>query len=143
MAALPDGRASDTFTKQHVNRGSVGSPRVSKGKLRKPNREYDWLPSLTVGLLTRFPIMSVYDDRPLSLDEVSTYPLASRESKVTVKDFAQPIAKDSSLADYLASLPNILAVQGLRDLAQRIRVARESRKPIICRSMSVRCHGQR
>lgn len=76
--------------------------------------------------------MSIYDDlQPLSLDNVSTYPLASRESKVTIKDFAQPITEDSSLKDYLASLPNILAVQSLRELAARMRGARDRRKPII------------
>jgi len=77
--------------------------------------------------------MSIYENdlQPLSLDNVSTYPLSSRESKVTVTDFAQPINEDSSLKDYLASLPNILAVPSLRELAERMRRARELRKPII------------
>jgi hypothetical protein len=76
--------------------------------------------------------MSIYEDlSPLSLEEVSTYPLASRASKVTVKDFAKSVSEGSSLVDYLATLPNILAVQSLRDLAERMRVARASRKPII------------
>jgi len=76
--------------------------------------------------------LSIYEDlRPLSLDEVSTYPLASRPSKVTVKDFVTPVNENSSLADYLSSLPNILAVQSLRDLAARMRRARKLKKPII------------
>jgi deoxyhypusine synthase len=75
--------------------------------------------------------MSIYDAKPLSLEKVRTYPLASRPSKVTVKDFAKPIGEDSSLRDYLSSLPNILAVQNLRELAARIRRAKESKKPII------------
>jgi hypothetical protein len=77
--------------------------------------------------------VSIYEDdlRPLDLDGVSTYPLASRPSKVTIKDFAQPITENSSVKDYLASLPNILAVQSLRDLAARMHRARELRKPII------------
>jgi len=75
--------------------------------------------------------MSIYEDRPIILDEVSTYPLASRESKVTIREFARPINDDSSVNDYLASLPNILAVQSLRDLAARMRRAREQNKPII------------
>src|SRR5438128_5297320 len=76
--------------------------------------------------------MSIYENlQPISLDEVSTYPLSSRPSKVTVKDFASPIAEKSSLRDYLAALPNILAVQSIRDLAVRMRRARELRKPII------------
>ncbi len=69
--------------------------------------------------------------RPLDLEKVSTYPLASRRSKVSLKDFAQSVSSDSSLNDFLRSLPNILAVQSLRQLAQRIRRARELNKPVI------------
>jgi hypothetical protein len=76
--------------------------------------------------------MSIYEDlQPISLDSVSTYPLASRPSKVTVKDFAKPITEDSSLRDFLESLPGLLAVQSIRDLAFRIRRARALAKPII------------
>lgn len=75
--------------------------------------------------------MSIYDLQPISLDRVTTYPLASRPSKVTVKDFATPVTENSSVSDYLTSLPNILAVQSLRDLATQIRRARDLHKPII------------
>lgn len=77
--------------------------------------------------------MSIYEDnlRPLSLKDVSTYPLASRPSKVTVTDFARPLAKDSSLKDFLKTLPDILAVQSLRELASQIRRAKTLQKPII------------
>lgn len=76
--------------------------------------------------------MSIYEDlQPINLDKVRTYPLASRQSKVTVKDFATPVTENSSVSDYLASLPNILAVQGLRELVAQIRRARDLGKPII------------
>lgn len=76
--------------------------------------------------------MSIYEHlRPISLDKVSTYPLASRPSKVTVDDFASAITADSSIQHYLASLPNILAVQSLRGLAMQIRRASQLQKPII------------
>ena len=71
------------------------------------------------------------DLQPLALDKVSTYPLASRPSKVSLDDFARPAQADSSLKDFLQSLPNILAVQSLRELVARMRRARESQKPII------------
>ena len=74
---------------------------------------------------------SIYDDQPLDLDKVKTYPLASRKSKVTIDDFAQPTTSDASLKDFLASLPDILAVQSLRQLTARIQRAHESKKPII------------
>ena len=77
--------------------------------------------------------MSIYEDnlKPLSLEEVATYPLASRPSKVSLADFARPVSADSSLKDFLASLPNILAVQSLREIAARMQHARELQKPII------------
>jgi arginine dihydrolase ArgZ-like protein len=76
---------------------------------------------------------SAYRDdlRPLVLNKVSTYPLASRPSKVSLDDFAAPVQEDSSLKDFLASLPNILAVQSLGDLAAQMRRARDLGKPII------------
>jgi hypothetical protein len=77
--------------------------------------------------------MSIYEDdlRPLDLEKVTTYPLASRPSKVSLHDFARPISEDCSLKGFLLSLPNILAVQSLRAIAARMRRAREARKPII------------
>src|SRR4051812_43912385 len=76
--------------------------------------------------------MSIYQDlQPIDLDHVTTYPLASRSSKVTVADFGKTVGEDSSLRDYLDSLPNILAVQSLRELATEIRRAKSLSKPII------------
>jgi hypothetical protein len=76
--------------------------------------------------------MSIYDDiRPLGLEGVNTYPLAERPSKVTAEDFARPVGEDSSLRDFLAALPNILAVQSIRRLAAQMRRARRLGKPII------------
>lgn len=77
--------------------------------------------------------MSIYDDnlRPLGLNNVRTYPLSSRPSKVALTDFARPLAVNSSLNDFLTSLPNILAVQSLRELAAQIRRAKTLQKPII------------
>ncbi len=75
--------------------------------------------------------MSIYDLQPISLDKVHTYPLASRPSKVTVADFAKPIAEESSLRNYLQSLSNILAVHNLREIASQMRRARSLGKPIV------------
>ncbi|HEX8336218.1 MAG TPA: hypothetical protein VF621_05775 [Pyrinomonadaceae bacterium] len=76
--------------------------------------------------------MSIYEDiQPLGLEGVSTYPLASRPSKVTVEDFARPFEEDASLRAFLDSLPNILAVQSIREIAARMRRARELGKPVV------------
>ena len=75
---------------------------------------------------------SIYDNlKPIELGGVKTYPLASRKSKVSLQDFARPLSGESSLDDFLDSLPNVLAVQSLRQIAARIKRARELKKPII------------
>jgi hypothetical protein len=75
---------------------------------------------------------SIYDDlRPFELDKVKTYPLASRPSKVKLDDFARPLGDEASVGEFLASLPNVLAVQSLRQITERMRRARELGKPII------------
>jgi hypothetical protein len=78
-------------------------------------------------------LKSIYNNNldALGLDGVKTYPLASRKSKVNLEDFATPLISDSSLEDFLKSLPNVLAVQSLRELAARVRRAHELKKPII------------
>ena len=75
---------------------------------------------------------SIYKDlKPLELDQVKTYPLASRSSKVRLEDFARPVGGDASLEEFVESLPNVLAVQSLRELVERMRRAHELKKPII------------
>lgn len=76
---------------------------------------------------------SIYDNDlvPIDLTQATTYSLASRPSKVTLKDFAKPVTETVSLQTFLRSLPNLLAVQSLREIAARIRSARAAHKPII------------
>ncbi|HEX5888424.1 MAG TPA: hypothetical protein VFY61_06960 [Pyrinomonadaceae bacterium] len=75
---------------------------------------------------------SNYDDlKPLELEKVKTYPLASRSSKVKLSDFAQPVSDEASLSDFLANLPDVLAVESLRQITNRMQRARELGKPII------------
>jgi len=68
---------------------------------------------------------------PLDLAGVSTYPLASRKSKVTLGDFAKPHARGASASRFLASLPRILAGETLRALAADVRRGRARRRPLI------------
>lgn len=76
--------------------------------------------------------MSIYEKfQPINLDKINTYPLASRPSKVTVADFASPIEENDSLKSFLDKLPNILAIQSLREIARQIRRAKSLEKPII------------
>lgn len=76
---------------------------------------------------------TVYDNlRPLSLDDVQTYSLAERTSKVTLADFAAPLTDDApTLRAFLDALPNILATRSLRGVAAEMRRARQLGRPII------------
>lgn len=75
--------------------------------------------------------MSVYSTSPLTFGAVRTYPLASRKSKVSVRDVAKPSAPNASLTKFLDSLPNILAARDLRDLLSAIHRARKRRAAIL------------
>jgi hypothetical protein len=75
--------------------------------------------------------MSIYSVQPLTLGSVRTYPLASRKSKVNVRDFAKPPAGNASLAKFLDSLPDILAARDLRSIVSAIHRARKQRKAIL------------
>jgi hypothetical protein len=75
--------------------------------------------------------MSIYSTPPLTLGGLHTYPLSSRKSKVSVRDFAKPAAGNVSLAKFLDSLPNILAAEDLRHLLAAIHRARKHRRAVL------------
>jgi hypothetical protein len=75
--------------------------------------------------------MSVYSIQPLTLGSVRTYPLASRSSKVSVRDFAKPLAANTSFTKFLDSLPDILAAGDLRRILAAIHQARRERAAIL------------
>ena len=75
--------------------------------------------------------MSIYSIQPITLGGVHTYSLASRKSKVSVRDFARPTAATTSLAKFLDSLPNILAAEDLRNVLNAVHTARRQRKAIL------------
>jgi len=57
---------------------------------------------------------------PVDLGKLRTYPLGSRENLVHLCDFARLTEPGESAADFLDSLPNILAAKDLRRLARHI-----------------------
>jgi hypothetical protein len=75
--------------------------------------------------------MSIYSIQPLVLGEVRTYPLASRKSKVSMREFARACNGNISLNHFLDSLPDILAARDLRELLGAILAARQKRKAIL------------
>ena len=74
---------------------------------------------------------SKYPIRPLEFDKISTYPLASRTSKVNVSLFGKPARADDSIGDFIEKLPRILGAERLRNLIAAIRSARTSEKAVI------------
>ncbi|MFN7829297.1 MAG: hypothetical protein ACK562_06080 [Acidobacteriota bacterium] len=77
--------------------------------------------------------MSVYDYDPIDLRGLRTYPLASRPSKVTVRDFARPLspAEAAQVMGLVESLPQLLAADSLRAVATAVKAARAAGRAII------------
>jgi len=72
-----------------------------------------------------------YKLKPIDLSRVSTYPLSTRFSKVTVADFAKPFYHGCSFKSFLDTLPDILASRDLRLITTSILEARRRGKPVI------------
>ena len=68
---------------------------------------------------------------PIDVSRLKTYSLNTRRSKVRVADFSTPWKTGQSLAFFLDSLPDVLAVKALRGLARDIAVARTRGRPVI------------
>src|SRR5579872_1694826 len=75
--------------------------------------------------------MSIYSISPIELGAVRTYPLSSRKSKVSVRDFAKPATANASITKFLDSLPNFLAAGDLRQLLAALQTARRGSRTIL------------
>jgi hypothetical protein len=75
--------------------------------------------------------MTVYGRQPLSLDNIRTYPLASRRSKVSVDRFARVPGRGASVRAWVKALPKILAGESFRGVIEALERARSERHPII------------
>jgi hypothetical protein len=65
------------------------------------------------------------------LTGISTYPLASRQSKTDVKDFGRAVHRDATVGAFVESLPEILAGADLKAVVTALRGARDSGGGII------------
>ena len=65
------------------------------------------------------------------LSRIKTYPLRKRASKVRRGLLGRTCAADGTVADFLNSLPDILAARTLRDTARRIASAHRRRKTVL------------
>jgi hypothetical protein len=70
-----------------------------------------------------------YDDFDLS--GVTTYPLKSRASKARVEDFARPVTPGGSIADFVASLPRMLAAADFQAVIGAIHGAKRDEAGVV------------
>jgi hypothetical protein len=75
--------------------------------------------------------MSIYTTEPLSFQKLRTYPLANRPNKVHFEQFARPHKAGDSFADFIESLPRVLAAEDLLNIRDAILNARSARKAIL------------
>ena len=75
--------------------------------------------------------LSIYDEEPLSLARIRTYPLAKRPGKVRVSEFASPPKRGSGIRAWLDCLPRILAANDFRAVVKAIVAARRGRRPVL------------
>jgi hypothetical protein len=68
---------------------------------------------------------------PLSLDDVKSYPLKDRESKVGIEDFGDAWRPGDSLNRWMKSLPKVLAGNDFIEIVDRIVQAAASEKTIL------------
>jgi len=67
----------------------------------------------------------------MSFEGISTYPLESRKSKVTIEMFGKPMDGSENMLGFITKLPRILAGEQLRTLIRAMLYARTTEKPII------------
>ncbi len=76
--------------------------------------------------------------KPIPLDQVTSYPLKERESKVNIDDFAHSWVPEGSLERWLKSLPGILAAKDLLEIRDCMVKIVSSEKTIL---LAMGAHG--
>ena len=75
--------------------------------------------------------MSKYKVKPAKPEQLSTYPLCSRPSKVTIDTFGRACDPGGAFKDFFDSLPDVLAAGDLKKLVSALHRAKENRKAVI------------
>lgn len=69
--------------------------------------------------------------QPLDFSGLNTYSIHGRYSKVTVENFAKPLAPGSTLKEFIASLPEQLLGVDFPELVGRLAASHENGRPIV------------
>ena len=69
--------------------------------------------------------------KPIDLEQVKTYPLSDRQSKVNTADFAEPWKKGASYSEFLKRLPDILCGSDIKTVIAGLADAARQKKTVI------------
>ena len=69
--------------------------------------------------------------KPLDFSGLNTYSVHDRHSKVTIANFARPLAPGATLKEFITSLPDQLLGRDFPALIERLAFARESGRPLL------------
>ncbi|MBS3818607.1 hypothetical protein KGY73_03775 [bacterium] len=75
--------------------------------------------------------MSQYKYKPFSYNDLKTYPLKERDSKVNVQNFSKIAAPDKKFEDFIDSFPDILAGKDWKDFLSLMKEAKKKEKAIM------------
>ncbi len=75
--------------------------------------------------------MSKYKIKPLSPDDLRTFPIQSRKSKVEINNFAQTLPADKIFSQFVQSLPDILAGKDFKQFISLMKQAKKKNKMVI------------
>jgi len=69
--------------------------------------------------------------RPIQLDNIKSYPLKERNSKITTEGFGKVYDKHGTFKEFIEGLPNILAAKDLKEVVSKIATAYRTKKIIV------------
>jgi hypothetical protein len=75
--------------------------------------------------------MSRYSEKPLTFDALKTVPIDARGGKVRIEHFARPYRKGEGIAQWLESLPKIIAGESFQGVVKALRRARDDKRAIL------------
>lgn len=68
---------------------------------------------------------------PMDFKDIKTYPIAERNNKVNLSEFAREPIEKSSFKEFFYSMPNLLAVNSLDCIVAAIKNARMNKRPVV------------
>jgi hypothetical protein len=75
--------------------------------------------------------VSRYSEKPLVFDALKTVPIDARGGKVQIEHFARPYKKGEGIAQWLESLPKIIAGESFPAVVKALRSARDAKRAIL------------